>query len=30
MMDINVDLMQSSITFLIKETCGSGTKNENI
>ena len=22
--------MQSSITFLIKETCGSGTKNENI
>ena len=30
MMDIKVDLLQWSITFLIKKTSGSGIKNENI
>ena len=30
MMDINVDLLQWSITFLIKKNSGSGIKNENI
>ena len=30
MMDIKVDLLQWSITFLIKKTSGTGIKNENI
>ena len=30
MMDINADFLQQSIYFLIKKTCGSDTKNENI
>ena len=30
MMDIKVDLLQWSKTFLIKKTSGSGIKNENI
>ena len=30
MMDINVELHQWSITFLIKKTSGSDIKNENI
>ena len=30
MMDINVDLLQWFINFLIKKTSGSGIKNQNI
>ena len=30
MIDINVDLLQCFINFLIKRTSGSGIKNENI
>ena len=29
-MDINVDLLQLSINFLIKKTSGSGLENENM
>ena len=30
MIDINVELLQWSINFLIKKACGSGIKNENM
>ena len=29
-LDINVDLLQQSIIFFDKNTCGNGIKNENI